>query len=340
MAQDKKATILDVAKLAKVSKATVSKFINDIPYVSSATQKKIEHAIKELNFHPNSLARGLVNRSIKLIGLVVSDFDIMINMELIKSIETEAQRNGYNVVLANVNLNELGEEKIPAIFGDQHLDGVILANARVDDVQINKLQKMFQYIVMVHRHFETDAIDYTVIDGYLGGRLAVEYLIGLGHKHIAMIKGPKSIAQFVERERGFLDALKENGLEEQGYVIETNQTLEDGYRAAENIVYVLKKPTAIFASTDILALGVLEAAREYRWKVPGDLSLIGFDNIFFSKLARIPLTTIDARVKELAENSVRLLMERIQGVRSEVNQIKLPPSLIVRESCGKLGVLV
>jgi DNA-binding LacI/PurR family transcriptional regulator len=335
MGQDKRPTITDVAKLANVSKATVSKYLNGIPYVSPITQKKIEQAIKELHFHPNSLARGLVNRSIKLIGLVISDFDIMINMELIKSVETEANIHGYNVVLASISSSELGQEKIPAILGNLHLDGVILANAQMNDLQISKLQHSFKNIVMVHRYIETETTDYAIIDGYLGGRLAAEYLISLGHKHIAMINGPKSILQFVDRERGFKDALREYGMEDQGYIIETNQTLEDGYRAAEHIVYMLRQPTAIFASTDVLALGVLEAAKEYGWNIPGDLSLIGFDNFFFSKLTRVPLTTIDARVKELAQIAVRLITERIEGIRTEVKQVRLSPSLVVRESSGK-----
>ncbi len=206
---------------------------------------------------------------------------------------------------------------------------------RINSTSLLKLEGVFKNIVMVHRHIESVEVDYAVIDGYLGGKLAAQYLISQGHENLAMISGPTNIFQFKERIQGFKSVLKEHGIEEQAIIIETDQTLEEGYRAAEKIVFEHKIPTAIFASSDILALGVLEAATHYGWNIPSEISLIGYDNIFFSKLARVPLTTIDSRMKELGETAVQLLIERIKG-RTTLEQVRLQPSLVVRESCSKL----
>ena len=337
--EKKSPTIQDVADLAGVSKATVSKYINDIPYVATKTRKKIADAIVELQFRPNTFARGLANKSLSLIGLVISDFQVSINMELIKAIEVESRKLGYNLVLVSTNDDNTKEEEVCEILINQyrHLDGIILANMRINSTSLSKLEGVFKNIVMVHRHVESVAVDYAVIDGYLGGKLAAEYLISQGHRNLAMISGPTNIFQFKERIEGFKSVLKEHGIEEQAAIIETDQSLEEGYRAAERIVFEHKLTTAIFASSDMLALGVLEAATQYGWDIPNEISLIGFDNIFFSKLARVPLTTIDSRMNELGVTAVKLLNERIKG-RTTLEQIKLRPSLVVRDSCAKLSV--
>lgn len=335
----KNPTIQDVADLAGVSKATVSKYINDIPYVATKTRKKIADAIEELQFRPNTFARGLANKSLSLIGLVISGFQVSINMELIKAIEIESRKLGYNLVLVSTNDDNTKEEEVCEILINQyrHLDGIILANMMLNSRSLSKLEGVFKNIVMVHRHIESVAVDYVVIDGYLGGKLAAEYLISQGHRNLAMISGPTNIFQFKERIEGFKSAIKEHGIEEQAVIIDTDQSLEEGYRAAERIVLEHKLTTAIFASSDMLALGVLEAASHYGWDIPGEISLIGYDNIFFSKLARVPLTTIDSRMQELGTTAVELLNERIKG-RTTLEQIKLRPSLVMRDSCAKIPI--
>jgi DNA-binding LacI/PurR family transcriptional regulator len=335
----KKATITDVAEFAGVSKSTVSKYLNDIPYVSPETRKKIEKAIEELSFQPNSLARGLVSKSTGLIGLVIADFEIPINTELIKSIEVEATAHDYNLVLVSTNDNQRNEQRIQKILEGkyQHLDGLILANIREDRDELLKLQKVFENIVLVHRHIPEAPTDYVVVDGYAGGRLAAEYLIRLGHRKIAIISGPMNIYQFRERVRGFKEVMEEHNLLQESITLEYGQTIEDGYQAAEKLIIGPNSPTAIFATSDTIALGVLDAARHYGLSIPGELSVIGFDNIFFSKLARIPLTTIDTRIKDMGSQAVTLLIKQIKQKANQINRIQLQPSLIVRESCGKIG---
>ncbi len=334
----KKPTIKDVASVAGVSKSTVSKYLNDTPYVSLDTKKDIEKAIKELGYRPNNLARSLVHKSTGLIGLVISDYENLINKDLIKAVDEEANKQGYSVVLSSTNDDVNKERNISDILANNfyHLDGVILASPREEGVELRKLVEQFNHIVLVHRHVPNNFLDYVIVDGYMGGRLAAEYLIGLGHERIAMFAGPKSIYQFKERIRGFEDALKAHGLHDKGEIVDVEQSVDGGYKAAENIVFEPSRPSAIFASSDMIALGVLDAARHYNWDIPGDISIIGFDNIFFSRLARVPLTTVDARIKDLGTIAVQKLVERISGTREEVEQIVLRPTLVFRESCREI----
>lgn len=328
-------TIHDVAKFAGVSKTTVSKYLNNVPYVSLDAKKRIESAIQELGFKPNSLAQGLANKASGLIGLIISDFENTLNMELIKSIETEASKEGYSIVLISTNDNNYNEQRIPELLTQKygHLDGVIVASAREGGVELSELTRTFEHVVLVHRHIPTDSIDYVVIDGYMGAKLAVEYLINLGHKRIALISGPTDILQFRERIRGFKETLAMHELLDQGAIIEVGQSLEEGYRGAERAVFE-HAPTAIFTLSDILAFGVLDAAKNYGWNIPGDLSLIGFNNSFFCRLARVPLTTIDSRIRDIGKIGFQRLFEKMNGINKDVKQIVLQPSLIVHESCA------
>ncbi|USY54955.1 LacI family transcriptional regulator [Bacillus sp. 1780r2a1] len=331
-------TIQDVATLAGVSKATVSKYLNNTPYVSPVTKNRIEEAIKELDYHPNSLARGLVSKSIKLIALVISDVELLINSNLIKSVENAAAQHGYDIVLVNTNDEEQKEQNLNKILAEryQHVDGLILANIREDGVDLSELNKTFEHIVLVHRHIPNDIVDYVVVDNYIGGRLAAEYLIRMGHRRIAAISGPQKIYPYLDRIRGFTAVLEEHNLNNELTTIMGGQNLESGYQAAEKLMTSTVPPTAIFATSDMLALGILDAARDYGWQIPEELSVIGFDNIFFSRLARVPLTTIDGQLNDLGREAVQLLLQRIENKEQPLQQIMLHPSLIVRESCRNL----
>jgi DNA-binding LacI/PurR family transcriptional regulator len=334
----KSSTIQDVAELAGVSKATVSKYLNDTPYVSPASRKRIEQAIRQLDYHPSSVARGLVSNSIKLIGLVISDFELLINTDLIKSIEGEANKQGYDVVLVSTNDAEENEQNLNKILIHrfQHVDGLILANVRENSVDLSKLKKTFDHIVLVHRYVPNDLVDYVAVDNYTGGRLAGEYLIRMGHTRLGIISGPQNIYPYRERVRGFKKAIEVHNIETHLTVLEGGQNLEDGYQSTERLMTSPMPPTAIFATSDMIAFGVLDAARRYGWHIPGELSVIGFDNIYFSRLSRVPLTTIDAQVKKLGEQSVQLLLDKIQKKERCLQQILLQPSLIVRDSCSEL----
>lgn len=331
----KRPTINDVAKLAKVSKSTVSKYLNDTPYVSAETKEKIEKAIEELDYYPSSVARGLVSKSINLIALVISDVEMLNNFLLIKNIEREANKYGYDIVLVTTNDDIKVEQNLNQILTERykHVDGIILANARENGVDLESLKQSFSHIVLVHRYIPNDIIDHVSIDNYLGGRLVAEYLIRMGHETFAIISGPTEIYPYKDRVKGFIETLDNNGFSNSYTVIEQGQTLESAYQATEKLMTGDLPPNSIFATSDLLAFGVLDAAKDYNWKIPEELSLIGFDNVFFSRLSRIPLTTVDGQFEALGKKAVHLLVDRMKNGDKKLEQIFLQPSLIVRESC-------
>lgn len=336
---NKQPTINDVAKLANVSKSTVSKYLNNIPYVSSTTRKKIEKAIKELDYYPSSVARGLVSKSINLIALVISDIELLNNFLLIKTIEREANKYGYDIVLVTTNDEERVEQNLNEILSERykHVDGIILANARQNGVDLENLKQNFEHIVLVHRYIPNNVVDHVSIDNYLGGKLVAEYLIRMGHRQFAIISGPTEIYPYKDRTRGFTETLLEHDFNNNLTVIEEGQSLESAYQATEKLMTCPTPPTSIFATSDLLAFGVLDAAKDYGWNIPQEISLVGFDNVFFSRLARVPLTTIDGQFETLGKKAVELLIGRMNNKNKDIQHIFLQPSLIVRESCINLN---
>lgn len=339
---NKHSTINDVAKLANVSKATVSKYLNNTPYVSDLTRDQIEKAIQKLDYHPNSIARGLVNKSINLIALVISNFELLNNYRLVSIIENEAAKFGYDIVLVTTKDDRNIEQDLNKILSERfrHVDGLILANIRQDSADFENLVNSFEHIVMVHRYIPNDFVDYVTIDNYWGGKLVAEHLINLGHKQFAVISGSTKIMPYKERQKGFIDTLIRNDFTSSNFVvIEGNQTLEAGYNATTTLMKRKTPPTSIFATSDLLAFGVLDASKDNGDYVPEKVSLIGYDNIFFSRLAKVPLTTIDGRFEELGTKAVQILVNKIKNIHKDksLQQIRLEPSLIIRESCIRLN---
>lgn len=332
---NKKVTINDVAKLANVSKSTVSKYLNSIPYVSEITAKKIEESINILDYHPSSVARGLVSKSINLIVLVISNIELLNNFLLVKTIENEAKKYGYDIVLMTTNDDEAIERNLTEILTVRykHVDGIILANIRKNGADVRRLKQTFKNVVLVHRYIPNSIVDYVSINNYKGGQIVAKYLKNLGHEKVAVISGPKEILPYSERVKGFTDTLKDFGFKKDNLLFtEENQTLAAAYEAAEKIMSIPNPPTSIFATSDLLAFGVLDAAKAHGWEIPRDFSLIGFDNIFFSRLARVPLTTIDGQFDILGKKAVSFLIDRLNNNEKKVQQTFLEPSLIIRES--------
>src|SRR5699024_6636407 len=221
----KKATITDVARLANVSKSTVSKYLNNTPYVSEKTKEKIRKAIEELDYSPNTFARGLVNKSTKLIALVLSRIEMLNNYLLLTSIEEESNKYGFDIVFVTTRNDEQVEQSINKILSERykHVDGIILANIRDNGINLEELKRKFENIVLVHRHIPNDIVDYVTIGDYLGGKIVADYVLRMGHKSFAAISGPSEILPYRERIKGFTETLIKNGFQDSYSIIEGGQ---------------------------------------------------------------------------------------------------------------------
>jgi len=333
------ATIDEVARRAGVSKSTVSKLLNGVPYVSDQAALRIREAIAELDFRPNQLARSLATNRTGSLAVVIPSITNPFYPDLVAAIDSEASRRGYDLILVSTGADAGREQSLVENLRRKRVDGILFASVRVENRELTRLVDAGDKIVMVSRHLEGVAADFVIPDNHAGAVMATRHLINLGHRAIGYLGGPVEVVAFRERLRGFRDAMQAAGLPvSPECVVVTESGMDAGFRGALHLFHAPERPTALFVGSDAMALGVLEAAQASGWAIPEDLALVSFDNISFARVAAVPLTTVDGRTPDLGRIAVQMLVDRIEGQgNGPVQQIVLPPALIVRRSCGAAG---
>jgi len=332
-----KATIKDIASAAGVSVTTVSLVLNDRPNtISQATKDKIVEVAKSLDYTPNHMAKSLVTKRSKMIGLVVPNIGNNFFADLAKNIENECQKSDYSLILANAN-NSLSETvKYVDQFISRGVDGLIIA-FYTDDKQNNKEQliaKLNNYdipIVTVDSWIQGLNMSGVSIHHSRGGYMATKYLLEQGHKKIGCITGMNGNYSSDRRLKGYMLALKEAGIEENNdFVEEGDYQYNSGYLGALKLID--KGVSAIFACNDLMAYGTYQAVKEKNLKVPDDISVVGFDDLLFSKMLSIPLTTVYQDINNLGSKATELIIDFIKNGASKQEFYRLEPALIIRES--------
>jgi len=337
---DKKTTIKDVARKANVSHTTVSRALNNKSRIKSETKEKILSIAKELNYRPDFIARSLVMRRTKTLGLVITTIANPFYTELAQGIETTAIRLGYNIILCSTNYDLAAEKKYIDMLQSKGVDGILFTSAHMGDPNIIELAEEGFPMILVNRrtHHPTvrDRVDYVGVDNIRGGFLAVEHLIKLGHKRIGVIGGSSESSVGFERLEGGKKALATFGLEAMGdYFLEGDFLKGSGYRGGKKFLEMDEPPTAIFATNDYMALGTYQAVMEEGIKVPEEIALVGFNDIEFTSMKGIELTTIGQKKYEMGALAVKTLVERIEGGKTgPPEEMILEPELIVRKTCG------
>ena len=334
-----KPTIRDVAHEAGVAVSTVSKYLTGRPYVSQSTAARIQAAVDRLGFQPDGLGRALATGQTKVIGVIVASLSNPFYTELVEEVDREAAKAGFSILLAATERDPSRERQVMEAMLQKGVDGLVFAHVAATDGDALRRAAAGKAIVFASRHFEASDDEYVVIDGAKGGRLAAEHLVELGHRRIGLVSGPLSVTQFRWRLAGFLGVLREHGLEAPSWLLEApgpgRDWLNVGRQAVEELLKLpdARRPTAVHTANDLLAFGLLDRARERGLEVPGDLSVVGFDNVAFGAIAAVPLTTIDSRISEIAGRATRLLLARLDGraAESDTQQV-LEPSLVVRAS--------
>jgi LacI family transcriptional regulator len=292
----------------------------------------------ELNYRPNSLARGLRRGDTKTIGLVIPDNSNPFFAEVARVIEDVGFNNGYSVILCNSDNDLTKQTAYLNVLITKQVDGVIFIAAGSENEHLLELTGRNIPVVVVDRELEHPLADIILVDNELGGCEAVQYLVDLGHKKIACITGPSELTPSADRVKGYRRALEEAGIPVRPeYIVPGDFHFNGGEAAMKRLLELSDPPTAVFACNDWMAVGALRALRLAGKQTPKDVSIVGFDDIQIASAVNPPLTTIAQPIKQMATMAANLLIARMQNSNETPTQrTLLSPTLHIRESCAKL----
>jgi LacI family transcriptional regulator len=328
-------TIKDVAALAELSIATVSRILNGKPNVKPSTRQKVIQIMKELNYFPNQIAKSMKTKRTNLIGLVVADITNPFYSDTAKLIERRAREHDYTVIVCNTDNRTSVQNAIIHTLKQKHVDGFIFGSVSMRDRAVIELIQEGYPCIMYHRHLQGYMGHFIGCDNNEGIRMAMGHLYELGHRRIGFISGPRIFSTGMERLSVYLTVSKELNLMVPSYFIK-----EGGYersktkRCLEELLALPDPPTAIIVANDLMALQVLDGILSAGFKVPDDFSVVGFDNISMASHQSIQLTTIDAQAERCARLAIDNLLNLIENVRTKSDRIKilLKPSLQKRNT--------
>lgn len=329
----KNVTLKDVAKAAGVSYATVSRALSGSSQIGSETRERVLKLCDEMGYTTNFVARSMVTKRTNLIGLVVPSVDNQFMSELAYHAEVSARSHGYNIMLCDSGPDLRQEKTVVKLLLGRQVDGILIVPQSSRSYESLKPYLDQTPTVFLSENLRDQPQSYVAVDNSRGTYLGTQYLYELGHRDILYF-GQRQSTTHQLRAEGYLKACQELGLAPRYFNSEyTRSSIQGGYQLAKELFQKPLDYTAIFASTDSNALGVLTAADELGIDIPGRLSLIGFDNISATALSRIDLTTIDQPKKAMAGQAVDMLRDKIEhGTQGYVHQILLP-TLIRRGTC-------
>ena len=330
LSQQNNVTIAQVAKEAKVSISSVSRFMNRSAQLSKAKSDRIEAVITKLNYSPSPVAQSLVRGSTKTIGVLTQFIDSPFFGEALRGIEqTFLQANYTPLVVSGGAVREREIRQLKTLI-DRKVDAIIVLSGNLKDADIKAVAKLLPVVVM-GRRLDAQNINSIFLDNQTGVGLAVEHLSQLYHKTIAYLSGPMDNHDAVDRLRGFREQMRQRGLSVNEDLIVYGDFQENGgYQATLHLLAKRIPFTAVISANDQMAYGALLALRSSAFRVPDDVSLVGFDDLPHSSYASPPLTTVKDQVLQIGEYAARLTLARLQGT-SLPNQ-DFTPSLMVRES--------
>lgn len=328
-------TMQQVAERAGVSTALVSLVMRGAPNVSDKRRALVLQAADELGYRPNVLARNLASRRTRTLGVVINDLHNPYFAAMVDGIQMAAVANGYRLLIGNGQHSRQGEADAIETFLQFRVDGLILAGPVVTEGEM-KTAARSAAMVAIGRTTSSLDIDTVNCDDELGARLVVEHLAGLGHRRISHIDGGSG-AGAAERVQGYESAMRELGLGEHIRVARGDFSETGGYNAADELLTLNPRPTAIFAANDYSCAGALGRVEDAGLEVPADMSIVGYDNTRLAGMHHLSLTTINQPREEFGRIAAELIMERLDDERATAVHHVLAPTLVVRRTTGPVA---
>lgn len=330
-------TIEDIARKSGFSVSTVSRVLNRKAgkhRISGRTQELILRVAEEFKYRPNQLARSLRLKQTHAIGLIVPDISNPFFAYVTRSIQTSVHRMGYSLVVCDTDENLDLEIEHTNLLLSKGVDGLIIMPVGQSCEHLRKVRKEGIPFVLVDRTFDELEASSVVVDNYRGAFEAVEHLIAHGHTKIGIIQGLPNTSTNTGRLKGYLDALAKHGITPAEELMVGNSfRTESGYVETKVLLSIPSPPTAIFATSDLITLGVLEAIEEENLSIPNDISLVVFDEVDFGPFLKCPLTTVAQPKENMGELAVKILVDQLKSKqKKETKHIVLKPTLVKRDS--------
>jgi DNA-binding LacI/PurR family transcriptional regulator len=337
-------SIKDIAKAANVSHSTVSRALSDSPLVSDRTKERIQRLAREMGYSPDAQARSLVMGRTQTVGVVVTTITDPFIAEIVQAIETTAQEHGYSVILASSNSEPEREIAAVEMLRSQRVDAVLVTSSRVGALYHDHLERLGVPIVLVNsHHLQAGTYTYSVnFDNRHGAALATQHLLAQGHRRIAYVAGATAHSDDEERAAGYRQALSRVGIPFDPQLVVPGTGRADGGERALPILQALSDPpTAACCYNDMTAIGLIQTARRAGVRVPGDLSVVGFDDIPLARYIRPTLTTVAQPKLEMGQFAMGMVLDLVSGASPDkrvVSDVIVQGRLVVRESSGVVSL--
>ncbi|GGH12100.1 LacI family DNA-binding transcriptional regulator [Paenibacillus segetis] len=322
------ASIKDVAKLAGVSVATVSRVLNDKGYVGQHSREMVEQAIKQLNYKPNEVARSLFKKQSNTIGLIVPDIMNPYFPELARAVEDTASKFGYNVILCNSDEDRVKEQTYLDMLQQNYVNGIIVSSNTMTAEQIRELNIP---VVSIDREI-SKGLPTIVVENMKGASKATHFLMNKGCSRIAHIRGPQGVVNAEERCEGYREVVHQEAWFSESYIVDGDYDMESSIEATLELLTTHPEIDGIFAANDIMAIGAMKAANQLGIRVPEELAIIGFDGIRLSSVTIPELTTIVQPIYELGEKATTMLVSLMNQQEVGQTYYRLDVELIERNS--------
>lgn len=333
-----RATITDVASEAGVHPSTVSRVLNDHPgtTIRAATRQRVLVAADRLGYRPSALARSLRLQQTLTLGMLVPDITNPFFSSIIKGAEDAARQRGYNLILCNSEDDPQREETYLRVLRERQVDGLLIASSQMADDTIAELREQAFPFVLLNRATRNAEDLAVVVDNHAAAFDAVAHLARLGHHRVGHVAGPQNTTTGVDRRDGYRAGVRAYGLaDEPELVVEADAfSVEAGNQALGIMLAGPARPTAVFAANDLIAIGMLQRLREIGARVPGDFSVVGFNDIPLAGLLEPALTTVRVPQLEMGVAGAHLLIDHLEGRPISNIRVTLPTELVVRASSG------
>lgn len=328
-------TIYDIAEKAQVSVATVSRLLNKPGIVSTRTANKIFRIMDELNYQPNQIARSLTKRKTNTIGVIISNVKNTFINSWYRFIEEYAEAHNFNLLLSNTDQEPEREMKYIKLFQSQRVEGIIISPSSKSSVEY--LIKSNIHFILFNRVYKGIKTNFVTTNHYQGAYEATEYLIKLGHKRIAVLKGAGVLYFDVERYRGFEDAMEKHGLKINNELVLNCELNEmKALKSTEELLGRKNRPTAIFSFNSFMTLGAIRAMQSKKVSIPKDISLVSYDEIPGYTIFQPRITHVLQPIELLGKNTIGALIDMIKNQNSKHIKRYLKPNLVVGDSCKRI----